>query len=146
MADHREKNGTESRQHPPAVPTQEPGLEAKQGIDTALAPAGVRPRNATKVLHVVLVEPPPASGSSFEKLDKKQARALVLGCTACGTTIVIARPSDELVYVCSKCKHPFNVIRECRSCGNKLVLTQDEHHAAASSGKPCPVCMEPVLE
>ncbi len=81
-------------------------------------------------------------GSQVEPLVERAASSLVLGCNACGTTMVIAHPSNELLYVCKACKQPLHVIRDCPACGNKLLLTQDEHHATAPSGNHCPVCLE----
>ncbi|MBN2152139.1 MAG: hypothetical protein JW839_11870, partial [Candidatus Lokiarchaeota archaeon] len=69
--------------------------------------------------------------------------AITLGCKSCGTVMVVAHPSVDVVCICSKCKRPFDVIRECRACGSRFALTQDEYHACSPAGRRCPVCMEP---
>ncbi len=104
--------------------------------------AAGEPRKEADALRVVPAGPPP--GTITVPLGGKQLPPLALGCNTCGMAVVITRPSEEIVYVCSKCKQPFNVIRECRACGSKVVLTQDEYHATAPSGRRCPVCLEPV--
>ncbi|MEX2725867.1 MAG: hypothetical protein Q6353_001330 [Candidatus Sigynarchaeum springense] len=100
-------------------------------------------REGPGVLRVVPSESP--RDRIFIPIGKEHPPSLVLKCTTCNLTKIIAHPSNELVYVCNKCKHPFHVVTECPACGNKLVLTQDEYHAT-STRKHCPVCLEPTTE
>jgi hypothetical protein len=116
------------------VSQPEPALEATTGGNS---------REPPEVLRVAPAEH--HASSQVEPLGEGAAPPLVLGCTACGTTITIAHSSSELLYVCKACKQPLHVIRECSACGNKVTLTQDEYYTTPPSGRHCPVCLELLI-
>ncbi len=116
----------------------EPGTEQAAGTATK-----IETREAPEVLRVIAELLP--CGSTVQ-LGEKKPHGLMLGCDKCDTTAFIASPSNEIVYTCKRCNQPFHAIYECRACGNKLVLTQDEHYTTEVTGRHCPVCMELVKD